>query len=54
MNTIFTCTQDNCPNKDIEFLFFGEVKTAECGGCHKKLKGTAVQAVELVSEPASE
>lgn len=36
----FKCTVKDCANKDVEYNFFGEPETAECGGCKKELKAT--------------
>jgi hypothetical protein len=36
----YTCNGKDCPNKEIEYNFFGESPTAECGGCKATLVGT--------------
>jgi hypothetical protein len=36
----FTCNEANCPNKEIDYNFFGNDNTAECGGCKAVLIGT--------------
>lgn len=37
MVTVFICTNNDCPNKDIEYRFDGVVTHAMCGGCHETL-----------------
>jgi hypothetical protein len=36
----FTCTKENCPNKDIENNFLGNPPTAICGGCSETITST--------------
>lgn len=36
----YKCTKKDCPNKDVEYNFFGNSETAECGGCKSVLVGT--------------
>ena len=36
----FTCNEENCKNKSIEYNFFGNDLYAECGSCKAVLTGT--------------
>jgi hypothetical protein len=36
----FKCTGKDCVNKDVDYNFLGDLKTAQCGGCGSQLKAT--------------
>jgi hypothetical protein len=36
----FTCNEKDCKNSGIDYNFFGNNATAECGGCKSVLIGT--------------
>ena len=36
----FKCTVKDCPSKDLEIDFAGDLKEAECGGCGKTIKSS--------------
>jgi len=40
--TTFICTETDCPNKDVEYNFDGEIAIAECGGCKAILEPKTV------------
>jgi hypothetical protein len=40
MITLFTCTEADCPNKDIEYRVEDAPALVTCGGCGIKLEGS--------------
>ena len=39
----FKCVVKDCDNKDVEYHFLGDVKTAMCGGCKATLSSFDLQ-----------
>lgn len=35
----FKCITNDCSNKDVEYNFFGDSETVECGGCKSIIVG---------------
>jgi hypothetical protein len=47
----FKCKVADCANKDVEYNFLGNPKTAMCGGCKQTLDATDFRPdLELVTE----
>ena len=42
----FECLADECPQKNIEIIFSGEIAQAQCGGC-----ATVLQSKDLRPDP---
>jgi hypothetical protein len=45
----FTCNEKDCNNEGIDYNFFGEPETAQCGGCKAIL-----EAKDLRPDPVNE
>jgi hypothetical protein len=46
----FKCTGKDCVNKDVEYNFLGDLKTAQCGGCGSQVKATDKRPDPVIEE----